>query len=283
MALPSEGYFMSRIASCIAAAKAAQRKVLIPYLVAGDPDRDTTITLMHQLVSDGADIIELGMPFSDPSSDGAVIQLGAERALRQGTGLDTVLSLVSEFRQRDKQTPIVLMGYLNPVEVMGHEQFVENAAKAGVDGLLMVDLPVSEAQRMLVLTRAHKLDMIFLVAPTTTEKRLASICEQSSGYIYYVSLKGVTGAAITDAAEIAERVKHLRTRTDLPIVVGFGIKDTQSALAMAQISDGVIIGSALVSKIGELTDSGARDAAALSDATAVIGKIRQALDDAAQF
>lgn len=274
---------MSRIASCIAAAKAAQRKVLIPYLVAGDPGRDTTITLMHQLVSDGADIIELGMPFSDPSSDGAVIQLGAERALRQGTGLDTVLSMVSEFRQRDKQTPIVLMGYLNPVEVMGYEQFVENAAKVGVDGLLMVDLPVSEAQRMLVLTRAHELDMIFLVAPTTTEKRLASICEQSSGYIYYVSLKGVTGAAITDAAEIAERVKHLRTRTDLPIVVGFGIKDAQSALAMAQISDGVIIGSALVSKIGELTDSGARDAAALSDATAVIGKIRQALDNAAQF
>jgi tryptophan synthase alpha chain len=278
MALRSEGYFMSRIASCIAAAKAAQRKVLIPYLVAGDPDRDTTVRLMHQLVRDGADVIELGMPFSDPSSDGAVIQLGAERALRQGTGLKTVLSIVGEFRQQDTQTPVVLMGYLNPLEIMGYEAFVEQAAKAGVDGLLMVDLPVSEAESLLALTRAHDIDVIFLVAPTTTERRLASICEHSSGYIYYVSLKGVTGAAITDSADIAERVKHLRTRTELPIVVGFGIKDTQSALAMADISDGVIVGSALVSKIGELADNSVRDDAALAQATALIGQIRQALD-----
>lgn len=269
---------MSRIASCIAAAKAAQRKVLIPYLVAGDPDRDTTVRLMHQLVRDGADIIELGMPFSDPSSDGAVVQLGAERALRQGTGLDTVLSIVGEFRQQDVHTPVVLMGYLNPLEIMGYQVFVERAAKAGVDGLLMVDLPVSEAESLLALTRQHDMDVIFLVAPTTTEKRLASICQHSSGYIYYVSLKGVTGAAITDATDIAERVKHLRGCTELPIVVGFGIKDTGSALAMADISDGVIVGSALVSKIGELTDNGARDDAALAQATALIGQIRQALD-----
>jgi len=269
---------MSRIASCIAAAKAVQRKVLIPYLVAGDPDSQTTVQLMHQLVSSGADILELGMPFSDPSSDGAIIQLGAERALRQGAGLDTVMAIVREFRQQDLKTPIVLMGYLNPVEVMGYEKFVEQAATVGVDGLLIVDLPVSEAEALLSLTRARQMDVVFLVAPTTTENRLASICQHSSGYIYYVSLKGVTGAAITDVGDIARRVDGLRKRTDLPIVVGFGIKDAESAVAMAGISDGVIVGSALVQKIGELTDSGARNPEAIDTATNLIGRIRQALD-----
>jgi tryptophan synthase alpha chain len=273
---------MSRIASCLAAAKAVQRKVLIPYLVAGDPDSHTTVQLMHQLVRSGADILELGMPFSDPSSDGAIIQLGAERALRQGAGLDTVLAIVQEFRQQDSETPIVLMGYLNPLEVMGYDKFVEQAATVGVDGLLIVDLPVSEAEVLLSLTRATQIDVVFLVAPTTTEKRLASICQHSSGYIYYVSLKGVTGAAITDVGDIALRVGELRKRTDLPIVVGFGIKDAESAVAMADISDGVIVGSALVQKIGELTDSGARNPEAIEAATNLIDQIRQALDAAPQ-
>lgn len=269
---------MSRLTASLDAIKQAGRKAVIPYIVAGDPDRDTTVALMHQLVADGADAIELGMPFSDPSSDGAVIQLGAERALRQGTRLDTVFSIVAEFRQRDARTPVVLMGYLNPLEVMGYEAFVNHAAEAGVDGLLIVDMPVSEASRMLALTRARALDIIFLVAPTTIESRLASICEHSSGYIYYVSLKGVTGAAISDTADIAHRVATLRERTSLPVIVGFGIKDTDSARAMAAISDGVIVGSALVNKIAGLTDSGKRDAAAVAACTTLIREIRQALD-----
>jgi tryptophan synthase alpha chain len=269
---------MSRLTACINAVKAANRKVLIPYLVAGDPDGDTTVALMHQLVSDGADVIELGMPFSDPSSDGAIIQLGAERALRQGTSLHTVFVIVSAFRKIDSHTPIVLMGYLNPVEAIGYASFVTQAADAGADGILIVDLPVSEAQSLLALTRPRDLDMIFLIAPTTTESRLSAICENSSGYIYYVSLKGVTGAAIIDTGEISERVSALRQRTQLPIVVGFGIKDTHSANAMAAISDGVIVGSALVQKIGELTENGKRDAAAIAESTALIKDIRQSLN-----
>lgn len=269
---------MSRIDTCIAAARAAGRKALIPYIVAGDPDHDTTVSLMHQLVDDGADIIELGMPFSDPSSDGAVIQLGAERALRSGAGLDTVFSVVSQFRQQDQHTPVVLMGYLNPVEIMGYQRFVDEAATAGVDGLLLVDLPVSEAESLLALTRPRDMNVIFLVAPTTTDRRIAAICEHSSGYLYYVSLKGVTGAAISDTGEIARRVAGLRSQTKLPIMVGFGIKDNASALAMAAVSDGVIVGSALVQKIGELSDSDRRDASLIAEKTALIASIRQALD-----
>ena len=270
---------MSRITSCIAAAQAAGRKALIPYIVAGDPDADTTVSLMHQLVRDGADIIELGMPFSDPSSDGAVIQLGAERALRNGAGLDTVFAVVSQFRQQDDKTPVVLMGYLNPVEIMGYPSFVEQSATAGVDGLLLVDLPVSEAEDLLALTRPKNIDVIFLVAPTTTDRRIDAICEHSSGYIYYVSLKGVTGAAISDTGEIGRRVDGLRSKTRLPIMVGFGIKDDASAMAMAQVSDGVIVGSALVQKIGELGDSDDRSARRIADSTALIASIRRALDD----
>lgn len=269
---------MSRLESCMAALQAANRKALVPYIVAGDPDRDTTVALMHQLVNDGVDVIELGMPFSDPSSDGAIIQLGAERALRQGANLHMVFDIVSEFRKSNADTPVVLMGYLNPLEVMGYETFVERAADAGVDGLLIVDLPVNEAQEMLALTRARAIDMIFLVAPTTTEARLNSICENSSGYIYYVSLKGVTGAAISDSGEIAERISALRQRTRLPIVVGFGIKDSSSALAMASASDGVIVGSALVQKISELTETGKRDAETIAASTRLMADIRQALD-----
>lgn len=269
---------MSRISTTINQKKADGKKVLIPYLVAGDPDAATTVALMHQLVANGADIIELGVPFSDPSSDGPVIQLGAERALRQGTGMQSVLDMVRQFRQQDDSTPIVLMGYLNPVEAFGYQNFVEQASQAGVDGMLIVDLPVSEASALLELTRPNNMDIIFLVAPTTTERRLQGICEHSSGYLYYVSLKGVTGAAISDSGEIAERVQALRSRTDLPVVVGFGIKDDNSARAMASISDGVIVGSALVEKIAALTESGARDQADIAAATAIIGQLRQALD-----
>lgn len=260
------------------AARAAQRKVLIPYLVAGDPDSETTVALMHGLVEKGADIIELGIPFSDPSADGPTIQLGAERALAQGTDLEAVFAMVSQFRQRDAQTPVVLMGYLNPLEIMGYETFINKAVAAGVDGVLIVDMPVMEADDFLPAARAKGLDVVFLVSPTTAEHRLPSICENSSGYIYYVSLKGVTGAAITEADVIGERIAALRDYTDLPIVVGFGIKDAGSAQAMAAISDGVIVGSALVQRIAGLTESGARDDAAIGHCTDLMADLRKAID-----
>jgi len=182
---------MSRITPVMERLQSQQRKALIPYLVAGDPDSTTTLALMHELVRQGADIIELGMPFSDPSSDGPVIQLGAERALRGGMTLNDVLALVAGFRQQDGNTPVVLMGYLNPVEIMGYESFAEQASRAGVDGVLLVDLPVGEATAWLRASRAHGLDTVFLVAPTTPASRLDAICRHSSGYLYYVSLKGV--------------------------------------------------------------------------------------------
>ncbi len=269
---------MSRISQCIADLKAQNRKVLIPYIVAGDPDQATTVALMHKLVSNGANIIELGIPFSDPSSDGTVIQLGAERALRQGIRLLDVLAMVADFRKSDISTPVVLMGYLNPIEIMGYQSFAERAKEAGVDGVLVVDLPVHESKEFLAAVHPHGLDTVFLVAPTTTEARISAICAASSGYIYYVSLKGVTGAAIIDSGEIKQRISQLRALTDLPIVVGFGIKDADSARAMAAISDGVIVGSALVEKIARLSESPKGDAE-LQQSVALIGTLRDAIDN----
>lgn len=271
---------MSRIKQTLASLREQGRKALIPYLVAGDPGAEETIALMHQLVADGADIIELGIPFSDPSSDGPVIQLGAERALRKGTGLRHVLEMVTEFRKQDNSTPIVLMGYLNPLEAMGYETFVSRAKDAGVDGVLIVDMPVSEANELLPLCRESEIDVVFLVAPTTTEQRLGGICEHSSGYIYYVSLKGVTGAAISDHGDIEQRVAGLRGKTELPVVVGFGIKDADSARAMAAISDGVIVGSALVDRIAALSSESDKQPS-YADCTALIAEIRAGLDQAA--
>lgn len=268
---------MSRISKTIAGLQAQNKKVLIPYLVAGDPQKGLTVDLMHTLVRAGAHIIELGIPFSDPSSDGTVIQLGAERALRQGTTLTDVLAMVSDFRRRDKQTPIVLMGYLNPIEIMGYERFAAAADAAEVDGVLIVDLPAYECDELFGAVRPRGIDTIFLVAPTTTQERTAAICANSTGYLYYVSLKGVTGAAILDKSEIVEKISHLRTMTELPIVVGFGIKDAQSACEMAAISDGVIVGSALVEKIGLLPTEGACSGARLDEAVVVISTISDAL------
>lgn len=272
---------MSRVKQTLATLREKGRKALIPYLVAGDPGTEETVALMHQLVVDGADIIELGIPFSDPSSDGPVIQLGAERALRKGTGLRHVLDMVAEFRQQDNSTPIVLMGYLNPLEAMGYENFVSRAKAAGVDGVLIVDMPVSEANELLPLCRDSDIDVVFLVAPTTTEQRLSGICEHSSGYIYYVSLKGVTGAALSDHGDIEQRVANLRGKTDLPVVVGFGIKDASSARAMAAISDGVIVGSALVERIAGLS-SDEQAHPTYAECTALIADIRAGLDQTAR-
>ena len=269
---------MGRIKQITDSVNQKGRKLLIPYLVAGDPNKETTIELMHALVSNGADIIELGIPFSDPSSDGEVIQSGIERSLRKGTSLNDTLDIVSKFRARNEVTPIVLMGYLNPVEIMGVDNFVRRAQKEGVDGVLMVDMPPAEAGVLNAKLKEVNIDSIFLVAPTTTQERVKSILNMTSGYVYYVSLKGVTGASITDVDEVERNVCSLRSYTDLPIVVGFGIKDGESAKEMARVSDGVIVGSALVNKIASLTSHEKISAEDIKNSTNIIKEIREELD-----
>ena len=269
---------MSRLKQITKNANQKNRKLLIPYLVAGDPNKETTIDLMHALVSSGADIIELGIPFSDPSSDGEIIQSSIERSLRKGTSLNDTLDIVAKFRARNEVTPIVLMGYLNPVEIMGIDNFVRRAQKEGVDGVLMVDMPPAEAGVLNAKLKEVNVDSIFLVAPTTTQERIKSILNMTSGYVYYVSLKGVTGASITDVDEVERNVRDLRSSTDLPIVVGFGIKDGKSAKEMARVSDGVIVGSALVNKIASLTSHEKISAEDIKKSTNIIKEIRGELD-----
>ncbi|MFK7864069.1 MAG: tryptophan synthase subunit alpha [Pseudohongiellaceae bacterium] len=269
---------MSILKPVVDTAKENNRKLLIPYLVAGDPDLKTTLALMHQLVDEGADIIELGVPFSDPSSDGPVIQRGVERALKKGTALNDVLTLVEQFRQTNQTTAIVLMGYLNPVEIMGYKSFSMRCADVGVDGVLLVDMPPAESAELHQHLREAEIDTIYLVAPTTTQERARSIVEHCSGYLYYVSLKGVTGAALVDHESVARKIDGLRAMTDLPIMVGFGIKDGESAVAMAKQADGVIIGSALVSQIANLSDQESNSEFSIGRATAMIGDVRKALD-----
>lgn len=270
---------MSRIAAVLSQKQKHKSKALIPYLVAGDPDLQTTVRLMHALVRAGADIIELGIPFSDPSSDGTVIQLGAERALAGGTRLMDVLAVVAHFRQQDKATPVVLMGYLNPIETMGYRQFALNASQAGVDGVLIVDMPVNESADFFAAVKPFDLDTVFLVAPTTSNERLQAICQACSGYLYYVSLKGVTGAAIRDKGEIRIRIEQLRGITDLPVMVGFGIKDGDGAREMAAISDGIIVGSALVERIAQLSGRQCIDEPDIDKSTELIAIFRKSIDD----
>ena len=269
---------MGRLQDIASAAKQQQRKLLIPYLVAGDPDIAVTEALMHVLVEKGADVIELGIPFSDPSSDGPVIQRGVERALKHGTSLKNTLDLVSRFRAQDSQTGIVLMGYLNPVEIMGYETFVDAASVAGVDGVLIVDMPPAESSILHSRLRDAGLDTIYLVAPTTSSTRVEQIISRCSGYLYYVSMKGVTGAALSDTQAVADKISELRGKTDLPLVIGFGIKDADSARAMGSLADGVIIGSALVARIATLGAGGTPDADQLSAVCEPIALARQALD-----
>ena len=269
---------MGRLEKITSSARAADRKLLIPYLVAGDPNLAVTEALMHTLVEKGADVIELGIPFSDPSSDGPVIQRGVERALSSHTSLQDTLDLVERFRQSNQNTGIVLMGYLNPIEIMGYERFVATAARVGVDGVLTVDMPPAESTDLHARLREAGIETIYLVAPTTTENRALDIIKHCSGYLYYVSLKGVTGAALTNTQEVAEKIADLREKTDIPIVIGFGIKDAESARAMGQISDGVIIGSALVDRIARLQPDAEPTTEELADICATIALARQALD-----
>ncbi|PTQ87959.1 tryptophan synthase subunit alpha [Agitococcus lubricus] len=243
---------MSRIAACFAKLSAQQRKALIPYITAGDPHPQHTVAMMQALVAGGADIIELGVPFSDPMADGPTITKAHERALVHGTSTADVLKMVAEFRQTNQETPIVLMGYLNPLEIIGYQAFAQAAQQAGVDGVLTVDLPPEEAECLSAIFAEHQIDPIFLLAPTTTDDRIQHITHIAKGYVYYVSLKGVTGSSALDVDAVAERVARIRQYSQLPIGVGFGIKDAASAAAVAAHADGVVVGSVLVNRIAEL-------------------------------
>ena len=268
---------MSRIATRFAALKSARRSALVPYITAGDPGKQATVPLMHALVEAGADALELGVPFSDPSADGPVIQAACERALVAGTTLTDVLGMVREFRARDQGTPVILMGYLNPMEAMGAERFVELAAEAGVDGVLTVDMPPEEAEPLAGLLRARGMDPIFLLAPTTDAARARRITETASGFVYYVSLKGVTGAARLDLDEVRARLTELRRMSPLPVGVGFGVRDAATAAALSRVADAVIVGSAVVSRIAE---HGADAVRMTAEVQGFVAGLRRAMDAA---
>ena len=269
---------MNRISRRFEELRQAGRKALIPYITAGDPHPDQTVPLLHTLVEAGADILELGVPFSDPMADGPVIQKACERALAQGMSLRQVLDLVRKFRQTDLETPLVLMGYLNPIESMGFEAFVAGARDAGVDGVLTVDLPAEEAPELANLLIAADIDPIFLLAPTSSSERIRRTAKLARGYLYYVSLKGVTGSATLNVAEVAEKLAVIRACADLPLGVGFGIKDPPTAAVIAQVADAVVIGSALVSRIAELAQNQQRMHAELA---ALVSSMRTAMDTTA--
>ena len=265
---------MNRIVRRFTDLRRAGRKALIPYITAGDPRPELTVPMLHTLVQAGADLIELGVPFSDPMADGPVIQKACERALAQGMSLRRVLELVREFRQTDPETPLVLMGYLNPIESLGYETFVATAAEAGVDGVLTVDLPPEEAAELAELLKAAGMASIFLLAPTSSAERIRQTAELAQGYLYYVSLKGVTGSAALNVAEVAAKLAEIRALTDLPLGVGFGIKDPATAAAIAQVADAVVVGSALVSRMAELADDPER---MRREVGAMVSAMRQAM------
>ncbi|MEC5396791.1 tryptophan synthase subunit alpha [Uliginosibacterium sp. H1] len=240
---------MSRIAAVFERLNAEGRKALIPYITAGDPDAETTLPLMHGLVAAGSDIIELGVPFSDPMADGPTIQRASERALAKGMSLKGVLEIVRRFRETDAQTAVVLMGYANPVEAMGVDSFVAQAKAAGVDGVLIVDYPPQECRELSAKLKAVSIDPIFLLAPTSMDARFAEVAEAGSGYIYYVSLKGVTGAGHLDLQEVARRIPVIRQKVGMPVGVGFGIRDAATAAGVAGFADAVVVGSRIIEEI----------------------------------
>lgn len=258
----------SRLAPLFQRLAAENRAALIPYITAGDPSPEATLSLLHALVEGGADAIEIGVPFSDPMADGPVIQAAHERALASGLGLRGVLDLVAEFRRTDTQTPVILMGYQNPIEAMGVGAFAARAAEAGVDGVLTVDLPPEEADELAGALREPGLDSIFLLAPTTTGERTQAVASKGSGFVYYVSLKGVTGAANLDTDALGDQLGRIRETCELPVGVGFGIRDADTAGRVGAVADAVIVGSAIVRLIHEraLAEGGVNDA--------VLGEVR---------
>lgn len=266
---------MSRIQSTFAALAAQGKKGLIPFITAGDPDPARTVEFMHALAKGGADVIELGVPFSDPMADGPVIQQSSERALAKGVSLKHVLADVKRFRETDNKTPVVLMGYANPIERMGADAFAAAAKEAGVDGVLVVDYPPEESAIFAEKMKAAGIDPIFLLAPTSTDERIAAVGKIASGYVYYVSLTGVTGAANLDVSRIASKIPAIKSHVPLPIGVGFGIRDAQTARAVAEVADAVVIGSRLVQLLEE-----APPETAAASLTSFIADIRTALDSA---
>jgi len=267
----------NRIDQCFTQLAADSTKALIPFITAGDPHPDWTVSIMQQLVAAGANILELGIPFSDPMADGPVIQAASERAIHKGVSLHSVLAMVASFRETDTITPVVLMGYMNPVERYGHVEFARDAGKAGVDGVLMVDCPPEEMTELTGLLEQHGVHPIRLLAPTTTSQRIGLVAAHAKGYLYYVSFKGITGADRLDHAGIVAPLQEIRRQTRLPLAVGFGIKDAASAAAVAQLADGVVIGSALVET---LSRANSREQAGQL-AAGFLAPVRQAMDNVA--
>ncbi|HJV85636.1 MAG TPA: tryptophan synthase subunit alpha [Noviherbaspirillum sp.] len=265
---------MSRIQSTLSALAAKSKKGLIPFITAGDPAPELTVPLMHALVAGGADIIELGVPFSDPMADGPVIQRASERALANGVGMHQVLQFVTEFRKSNQSTPVVLMGYANPIEHMGESTFIQNAKQAGVDGVLVVDYPPEECQDFAASLKEAGLDPIFLLAPTSTDERIEEVGKIASGYVYYVSLKGVTGSGHLDLGAVASKIPAIKQHVKVPVGVGFGIRDAATAKAIASVSDAVVIGSRIIQEL----ENTPRDNA-VQAVQAFISGIRKALDE----
>jgi tryptophan synthase alpha chain len=266
---------MSRFDATFSRLKQQGKKALIPFITAGDPAPKHTVSLMHDLVKAGADVIELGVPFSDPMADGPTIQRASERALAHGVSLTMVLEMVTEFRIRDADTPVVLMGYANPIEAMGAASFADRAARAGVDGVLVVDYPPEESADFAEQLHRHGLAPIYLLAPTSSAERVAQVAKLARGFVYYVSLKGVTGAAHLDLADAEKNVGHLKASLPLPVGVGFGIRDAESAAAVARFADAVVIGSRIVQ---EIEASKAKDLQ--NNLTTLVAGFRRAIDQA---
>jgi len=267
---------VSRLNATFEALKAQQKTALIPFVTAGDPHPSITVNLLHDMVAAGANILELGIPFSDPMAEGPVIQAACERALVHNVSLTDVLGMVKEFRTKNADTPIVLMGYLNPVEVMGYENFASNAAEAGADGLILVDLPPEEGEDLIIALKAKQIDPIFLLAPTSTDERMQTICDQASGFVYYVSLKGVTGAANLDVDSVVEKVNQIRTHTSIPVGVGFGISDAYTAAQVAGVADAVVVGSAIVKRVANNADDPQKISQQVCE---LLSSMRKAMDE----
>jgi tryptophan synthase alpha chain len=264
---------MSRIQTCLAALAAQNKKGLIPFITAGDPSPELTVPLMHALVDGGADIIELGVPFSDPMADGPVIQRASERALLKGVSLRDVLQFVREFRSVNQTTPVVLMGYANPIERMGQDAFIAHASEAGVDGVLVVDYPPEECEDFVNKMQQYNMDTIFLLAPTSTDERIAQVGKIATGYVYYVSLKGVTGSGTLDLGAVAEMMPRIKKHVKVPVGVGFGIRDGATAKAISTVSDAVVIGSRIIQELENTPPENAEAAVKM-----FISGVRQALD-----
>ncbi len=266
---------MSRITATFEGLAKSGRKALIPFITAGDPNPDFTLPMMHAMVEAGADVIELGVPFSDPMADGPVIQRASERALAHKMSLRRVLGIAIEFRKTNQHTPVVLMGYVNPIEAMGYEDFANAAQRAEIDGVLTVDLPIEEAVENIILLKARDIDPIFLLAPNSTDERIKIMGAAGSGYLYYVSLKGVTGAGHLDVADVEAKLNQIRANTSLPVAIGFGVKDAQIAKTVSGLGNGVVVGSALISKIEENLDDLER---AKSEIVGLLSSMREAMD-----